>query len=267
MVMCVCLLALLVFSQGVKGDHGDPIPPSGDSDFQSRKTTPLDSHSILSDQASKDFDFGLTTTTILRQNYGALFIKQPKILLNGISKFCLYFKIPRIQLPNFTALNQTIRNCRSNSGLSCDWIQVLDGIFRNLYGHLRDQARINNRIINPFLSDPMTPASVRRLYKRGAFNFIGTIQKKLFGLSTESDIRHCFAHIQSLEKFVVESNKDVASLHTHFSGFANITNQRFSTLNARINQTFHGFKDVVRTLSDVQCYQKTLDFTVDDLCT
>ena len=140
MVTCFCLLALLVFSQGVKGDHGDPIPPSGDSEFQSHETTPFDSHTTLSDQASKDFDFHLTTATLLRQNSGALFTKQSKTLLNGVSKFCLYFKIPRIQLPKFPALNQTIRNCRSNSGLSCDQIQVLDGIFRNLYSHLRDQA-------------------------------------------------------------------------------------------------------------------------------
>ena len=183
-----------------------------------------------------------------------------------LASFCLYFKIPQIQLPNFPTLNQTIHNCRSNSGLSCDQIQVLGGIFYNLYNHLQDQARINNQIINT-LSDPMTPASVRRIHKHRALSFISTIQKKLFGVSTKSEVRHCFA-TSSLSTILLWKVIWILPISTHtFPVLLIINNQRFSILNARVTQTFHGFTDVVCTLSDLHSYQKTLDFTVDDLST
>ncbi len=100
------LMVLLTLSEGVERSQQDPIPPLGDT----TKSPPVERALQHIDPAIHDFDF--TTHTIMRQNFGVLFHKQPRTLLNGISKFRLYFKVERVQLPDFPAIKQTLRNCR-----------------------------------------------------------------------------------------------------------------------------------------------------------
>ena len=52
--------------------------------------------------------FQFHSEQILRQNYGIVFQKQPQILLNGYSEYKLYFRIPRIQTPNFPDLKREL---------------------------------------------------------------------------------------------------------------------------------------------------------------
>lgn len=211
-------------------------------------------------------DFQFHVETISRHNYGTIFRRQPRVLLNGYSDFKVHFQIPRITLPDFPKPTQQVSTCSDqevikddSATLVCQSLAVLQGSFLHMYQSLVNEAKYQNNAIRALLTNPITPTVAKRLTKRAPLGIIGSWSRSLFGTASLSDVRRVYAHVQQLESYVQSHNLDLSSLEQKLTTFFNLTSSRISGHETLISNNFNTLKNVVQSLSDTQVHVHDID--------
>ena len=154
MFSLLVLLMCLLLDPGVQAStNTDPRGPSPPSAPEGPVAAPPGS-------------FQFHTTQVLRHNYGVVFEKQPRVLLNGHTSFRLYFQVPRPTLPDFPKLPQ-VSTCPQTSQPSarCQSIAALRGAFMSTYQLMVADIKVTNAAIRALLPHPLTPVAVSRVTK------------------------------------------------------------------------------------------------------
>ena len=191
--------------------------------------------------------FQFHTEQILRQNYGIIFQKQPQILLNGYSEFKLYFRIPRIRIPNFPELDRELKCWVKHDNDEkvenvCEQLQVLQNVYLESYKTLVEEAKYMNNALNIQLSEPISTKQAARM-TRALFGIVGKLSRGLFGTATIDDVREIYTHVRDLENYVERNQNDESEIKEALVSFANLTNERFNFAKANIRDNFDNIKN------------------------
>ncbi|MEY3028239.1 MAG: hypothetical protein RIQ77_322, partial [Pseudomonadota bacterium] len=195
------------------------------------------------------FGFLGGTSIVTRPNLGTVLVAERDVNLSPVVwhhtvALPVFVTLPPMAEPDPACEPSNATKQKDNWG-GCIKIRHLDALYRRLFDGIT--ADIENQ--QQCLKDIMTDQQKR--VKRGWFNLLGTVAKKVMGVATESDINILNEHISKLQVMIASEHKnrvlDVEKLHS----FEIISNERIDKVHShlvQIDKDISKFREVYGTL-------------------
>ncbi|MEY3028014.1 MAG: hypothetical protein RIQ77_97 [Pseudomonadota bacterium] len=134
----------------------------------------------------------------------------------------------------------------------CIQIKHLDALYRRMFS----VAHLDIEKAQQDLRDVMTEKQHTSRNKRGWFNFLGTVAKKVMGVATEEDIKIMGQHFGKLQVMIAAEQKDRIADVTKLHSYEVTTNERLDHLQDHLKDIdsaitdFRSVYDTLRTYAD-----------------